>query len=122
MATSHISPGKKTTSKTASNITAKKTLAKKVASTPARKVIVAKAANLLPAANKASRPSASMAAPSKKITSNIGVAKSSIAPEERYRMIAAAAYLRAERRGFASGHALDDWVAAEKEIDAMLYS
>ena len=35
-------------------------------------------------------------------------------------MIEAAAYLRAENRGFASGHALDDWVAAEAEIDAML--
>lgn len=122
MATSHVSSSKKTTSKTASNITAKKTLAKKAASTPARKVIVAKAANLLPTANESPRPSASMAAPSQKISSNIGVAKSSIAPEERYKMIAAAAYLRAERRGFASGHALDDWVAAEKEIDAMIYS
>ena len=46
--------------------------------------------------------------------------KSTVAPEERYKMIAAAAYLRAERRGFASGHALDDWIAAEAEIDAML--
>ena len=41
-------------------------------------------------------------------------------PELRYKSIQAAAYLRAEKRGFASGHALEDWVAAEMEIDAML--
>lgn len=31
--------------------------------------------------------------------------------------IAEAAYWRAERRGFTSGQELDDWLAAEKEID-----
>ena len=46
--------------------------------------------------------------------------RNAVAPEERYKMIAAAAYSRAERRGFSIGHALDDWIAAEKEIDAML--
>lgn len=40
--------------------------------------------------------------------------------EERYQMIAATAYLRAEKRHFAAGHALDDWIAAEAEIDAAL--
>jgi hypothetical protein len=34
-------------------------------------------------------------------------------------MIAEAAYYRAEKRGFAPGQALDDWLAAEKEIDAL---
>jgi hypothetical protein len=37
-------------------------------------------------------------------------------------MIAAAAYFLAERHGFASGRSLDDWIAAEKEIDSMLKS
>lgn len=32
------------------------------------------------------------------------------------RLIAEAAYYRAEARGFAPGHELDDWVAAESEI------
>lgn len=37
---------------------------------------------------------------------------------DRWRRIAAAAYLRAERRGFAPGVELDDWLDAEKEEDA----
>lgn len=36
--------------------------------------------------------------------------------EARYRWIAHAAYLRAERRGFAPGHEFDDWLAAEAEF------
>lgn len=42
-------------------------------------------------------------------------------PEDRYNMIAVAAYYRAERRGFDGGCAMDDWLAAEAEVDAMLY-
>lgn len=34
--------------------------------------------------------------------------------------IAEAAYLRAQSRGFVPGHELDDWLAAEKEIDELL--
>lgn len=30
--------------------------------------------------------------------------------------IAVCAYFKAEKRGFASGHALEDWLAAEKEV------
>jgi len=40
--------------------------------------------------------------------------------EERQRMIATAAYLRAERRGFAPGHETEDWLEAEAEIDRQL--
>jgi hypothetical protein len=36
---------------------------------------------------------------------------------ERERLIAEAAYLRAEKRGFAPGFQLDDWLAAETQID-----
>ncbi|MGH8260684.1 MAG: DUF2934 domain-containing protein [Steroidobacteraceae bacterium] len=35
-------------------------------------------------------------------------------------MIANAAYLRAERRGFTPGREDEDWLAAEKEVDALL--
>lgn len=35
---------------------------------------------------------------------------------ERMQRIATAAYYRAEARGFAPGHELDDWVAAEAEM------
>jgi hypothetical protein len=38
----------------------------------------------------------------------------------RHEMIAAAAYLRAEQRGFSGGDSLDDWLAAEVEVDERL--
>ena len=47
-------------------------------------------------------------------------ARTRIAPEERIRMIAEAAYYRAERRGFATGGGMDDWVRAETEIDRLI--
>ena len=37
--------------------------------------------------------------------------------EGRRRLILRAAYLRAERRNFPPGHELEDWLAAETEID-----
>ena len=40
--------------------------------------------------------------------------------EDRYRMIAETAYYRAESRGFAAGYDLDDWLAAEIEVDDIL--
>ncbi len=43
-----------------------------------------------------------------------------VSAEERQRMIATAAYLRAERRGFAPGHETEDWLEAEAEIDRRL--
>jgi DUF2934 family protein len=43
-----------------------------------------------------------------------------VSPERRRAMIAESAYLRAERRGFAPGHEVDDWFAAEREVDALL--
>jgi hypothetical protein len=35
-------------------------------------------------------------------------------------MIAQAAYLRAERRSFTGGSEVEDWLAAEAEVDALL--
>mgnify|MGYP000940130559 CR=1 FL=1 len=43
-----------------------------------------------------------------------------VAGEDRYRMIAEAAYYRAENRGFSPGSELDDWLAAEIEVDELL--
>jgi hypothetical protein len=40
--------------------------------------------------------------------------------EDRRRMIAEAAYFRAEQRGFVPGNELEDWLAAELEIDAIV--
>lgn len=43
-----------------------------------------------------------------------------VSPEERHHMIESAAYYLAQKRGFAAGFELDDWVRAEREIDAAL--
>jgi hypothetical protein len=42
----------------------------------------------------------------------------SIDPEVRRQLVAAEAYFLAERRGFAAGHELEDWVAAEAAVDS----
>ena len=39
---------------------------------------------------------------------------------ERRSMIETAAYLRAERRNFAPGHEVEDWLAAEEEINGRI--
>lgn len=39
---------------------------------------------------------------------------------EREAMIAQAAYYHAERRGFEPGHAMEDWLTAEHEIQRLL--
>ncbi len=43
-----------------------------------------------------------------------------VSAEDRRAMIAEAAYLRAERRGFAPGQENEDWLAAELEVDILL--
>jgi hypothetical protein len=45
-------------------------------------------------------------------------AASSIDPEIRRQMVAAEAYFRAERRGFAAGQEVEDWIAAEGVVDS----
>lgn len=47
-------------------------------------------------------------------------ARPAVNGEDRCRMIAEAAYFRAEQRGFAPGDELSDWLAAEIDIDALL--
>jgi hypothetical protein len=48
------------------------------------------------------------------------VSAAETATDLRRQMIAKAAYLRAQQRGFGSGDPLDDWLAAEREVDAQL--
>jgi len=43
-----------------------------------------------------------------------------ISAGERRSMIETEAYLRAERRHFEAGHEVDDWLAAEAEVDNRL--
>jgi Protein of unknown function (DUF2934) len=47
-------------------------------------------------------------------------ASRSVDPDVRRQLVAAEAYFRAERRGFAAGNELEDWVAAEAAVDRRL--
>ena len=44
----------------------------------------------------------------------------SVSPAERRSMIEIAAYYRAELRQFAAGHEIEDWTAAELEVDSRI--
>jgi hypothetical protein len=55
--------------------------------------------------------------PTKPNTSSINITS-----EQRRKMIAIAAYHKAEKRGFAPGNELQDWAEAEKEVDELLIS
>ena len=54
-------------------------------------------------------------------TSRTDTSAINIAPEERWKMIAVAAYHKAEKRGFAAGSDMQDWDEAEKEVDKLIY-
>lgn len=64
-------------------------------------------------------PRAKKAATTKVSTVSLAI---EISEDLRRGMIAEAAYLRAERRGFSGGHEKEreDWIAAEAEVDALL--
>jgi len=47
-------------------------------------------------------------------------ARAGVTSEARRALIAEAAYLRAEQRGFAPGLETEDWLAAEAEVEALL--
>lgn len=49
-------------------------------------------------------------------------AEAPVSADERHRMIASAAYFRAESRGFAPGGELEDWLDAEREVEDRLRS
>lgn len=60
-------------------------------------------------------------APAPKPAAESGAAGAlSVSEDARRAMVAEAAYLRAERRGFAPGGEVEDWLAAEAEVEALL--
>jgi len=67
-------------------------------------------------------------APAKKVARKSATSSKSqassihISSEERWKMIAIAAYHKAENRGFAPGGELQDWAEAEQEVDKLLMS
>jgi hypothetical protein len=74
-----------------------------------------------------STPSSEAAPPARRATTppRVQAAPAAAAPiavsaDARRSMIAKAAYLRAERRGFLPGFEEEDWLTAEQEVDARL--
>ena len=53
-------------------------------------------------------------------TSRPDISAINISPEERWKMIAIAAYLKAEKRGFEAGGEFQDWTDAEQEVDKLM--
>jgi len=66
-----------------------------------------------PARKRAPRKRAAVAAPG-------AAAPAFVDPQQRAALIARAAYFRAMERGFMPGHELEDWLAAEAQVDADL--
>ncbi len=106
---------KKTAAKTADT---DKPAVKKAAApkkTPAAKAVAEPTAAKKPAEPKAKAAPAKTAKPGKTSSENT----SSLSDEQRYRMIAEAAYYRAESHNFLSDP-VRDWIEAEKDISALL--
>lgn len=63
-------------------------------------------------------------APRKRVPAAAKAGKSPVFvdPAQRTALIARAAYFRALNRGFQPGHELEDWLAAEAQVDAELLS
>lgn len=60
------------------------------------------------------------ASPKAAVASRKRNARASVSPEQRRNYVEIAAYYIAERRGFAPGDPLQDWIEAEAEIDRLL--
>ena len=80
------------------------------------------AAKKTPAKRKAAAPSSKPAVRTKSAAAVPPKQNGAPAPsgEQRLALIAEAAYLKAERRGFAGGSELEDWLQAEAEVDGNL--
>lgn len=91
-----------TEKKSATKVAPAKSVAKKTTTAASPRKPVRK--NPAPAGNIASRDSATIV----------------VTAEDREKMIAQAAYLRAEQRGFMGGDPVQDWLTAEAEVDALL--
>jgi hypothetical protein len=94
----------------------------KAAAAPATKAAAAPAAPPATAAKPAAAPApaAKPAVAAKPATAPAPTAKSRVDATERQKLIAEAAYYRALKRGFSSGSDVQDWLAAEKEVDARI--
>jgi hypothetical protein len=55
-------------------------------------------------------------------TSATTAERTAVTPDLRRKMIAEAAYFRAQRHGFRGGSPVEDWLVAEREIDSQIWS
>jgi hypothetical protein len=69
---------------------------------------------------RAKAPAGTTDQPSPEVQDSSQTATSQSDAEKREAMIRIAAYAFYERRGFVSGHELEDWLAAEVEVDRQL--
>lgn len=97
------------------NAAAKPAAAVKKPASPAKK----------PATTAKATKSGAVAKPAKPVTSTTKPTKAkagggALAPDQRRYYTEVAAYYIAERRGFHGGNALEDWAAAEAEVDRLL--
>lgn len=109
--------GKPSTKKPAA---AKKTSAAKTASSTKKSATAKSPAKKEESATKPAAKTAVRKTTARKATKSVSAPASPISAEERRRLIAEAAYLRAEQRGFAGGDPMADWLEAEADIDASL--
>jgi hypothetical protein len=63
---------------------------------------------------------AGVASPEASVAPGQSAPRTPVTAEARWRMIAEAAYFKAQRRGFVGGDSKRDWAEAEAEIDAWL--
>ena len=73
-----------------------------------------------PAAQTQAQDQASPAPPAQAPEAEVVVRTIQLTAVDRASMVATAAYYRAEHRRFAAGHELEDWLAAEAEIEALV--
>jgi len=107
--------------KTVTKVAAKKKVTKKKAAPKAaasEKVITKKTVKKKAASTSKAAPKKAAKKSAKSVKTDTSMMD--ITPKERWKMVAVAAYHKAEKRGFAPGHDLQDWIDAEKEIAAFL--
>jgi hypothetical protein len=73
-----------------------------------------------PAGKTSAAKMAAVETPAAKPPAKSAVSGTRVTAEQRRGMICEAAYYQAERRGFSGGDPLQDWIAAEAEVDRML--
>jgi len=97
-------------------------MAHDVASTRVPRTESSRSVSTTPRAENAARsPSARSGSMQRNLARPLFLVPHRLTPAERYRRISELAYQRAEQRGFTPGGEVDDWLDAEREVDAGRY-